>query len=433
MHFLQFTGKDAGNKLERDLHAKLLDEAEITRLIADGLMYYHVYADLVMLSKANDLGKSSLDMNQHYFELKLYLQEVEHHPEIVMDKDCKVFRSEENLYGDNKSINHRKRSKVQAVHAKLFSLSECYSATLYPLLISGAVKMRSKLCTYAQNQLPGGKYWDPEPDVKKVLAELKPSNDLCESIFGLNDYLTTTIPNLHPMARSNLVEVKKNKSVKWLHDLPEQQQLKVIDLAVDKRQSVQSEYRDEEERRITERRQNMAQTNVRREALKRKVQQERDELSQLHLITTSEELHQVLADVDCESFSAAKKRAQTLSILRTQIKIRKKVLGQNIHITFTRSRRQRPIHEIVRELSDYIERNSSKCSGYIQHPNALIGRQISHKFKIGDAGEVKWYHGTVLNFDAATGNHEIIYDGEEEHCHFDLTVDLLSGDLKVLS
>ena len=161
-------------------------------------MYYHVYADLVMLSKANDLGKSSLDMNQHYLELKLYLQEVEHHPEIVMDKDCKVFRSEENLYGDNKSINHRKRWKVQAVHAKLFSLSECYSATLYPLLMSGAVKMRSKLCTYAQNQLPGGKYWDPEPD---ILAELKPSSDLCESIFGFNDYLTTAIPNLHPMAR----------------------------------------------------------------------------------------------------------------------------------------------------------------------------------------------------------------------------------------
>ena len=75
-------------------------------------------------------------------------------------------------------------------------------------------------------QLPGGKYWDPEPSVKKVLAELKPSNDLCESILGLNDYLTTAIPNLHQMAHSNLVQLKKNHTMKWLHDLSSEQQLK---------------------------------------------------------------------------------------------------------------------------------------------------------------------------------------------------------------
>ena len=64
--------------------------------------------------------------------------------------------------------------------------------------------MREKLCTYACNQLPGGKYWDPEPDVRMELTKLKPTNDLCESILGLNDYLTTAIPNLHQMSRSNL-------------------------------------------------------------------------------------------------------------------------------------------------------------------------------------------------------------------------------------
>ena len=84
--------------------------------------------------------------------------------------------------------------------------------------------MKKKLYTYAKNQLPGGKYWDPEVCVRKVLAELKPSNDLCESILGLNDYLTTAIPNLHQMSRSNLVQVKKNQTMKWLHELPNEQQ-----------------------------------------------------------------------------------------------------------------------------------------------------------------------------------------------------------------
>ena len=61
------------------------------KLRADGLMYFYVYADIiVMLSKSNDLGKTVLDMNQHYLELKVYLQEVECDPAVVMDKDYRA-------------------------------------------------------------------------------------------------------------------------------------------------------------------------------------------------------------------------------------------------------------------------------------------------------------------------------------------------------
>ena len=70
MQLLKFTGKDtAGNKFERDVFAKLHDSAELAHLKADSLMYYHVYGDLYMLSKSNDIGLSVLSMNQHYLEL----------------------------------------------------------------------------------------------------------------------------------------------------------------------------------------------------------------------------------------------------------------------------------------------------------------------------------------------------------------------------
>ena len=69
-----------------------------------------------------------------------------------------------------------------------------------------AAAMQSKLSSYAQNYLPGGIYWDPEPKIKEILAELDPSNDLCESILGLNDYLNTAIPNMHQVTRSNLIK-----------------------------------------------------------------------------------------------------------------------------------------------------------------------------------------------------------------------------------
>lgn len=105
------------------------------------------------------------------------------------------------------------------------------------------------------------------------------------------------------------------------------------------RKSVHKEYKNEE-LRCKRRRQNMLQAHVRREALKRKAQQERDRLSQLHLVTASEELHQALLRIDTENLSVAKKKAQKLLLLKTQIKIRKKVFGQTIHIVFSHSRKQ---------------------------------------------------------------------------------------------
>ena len=44
--------------------------------MADSLMYYHVYADLFMMSKSKELGLSVYSMNQHYLELQLYLSEI---------------------------------------------------------------------------------------------------------------------------------------------------------------------------------------------------------------------------------------------------------------------------------------------------------------------------------------------------------------------
>ena len=80
---------------------------------------------------------------------------------------------------------------------------------LYPetaRLSHGCKSMANKLITYAKDQLPDGRYWDPEPETKEILSQLEPNNDLCESILGLNDYLFTTIPNMDQLTRSNMVQ-----------------------------------------------------------------------------------------------------------------------------------------------------------------------------------------------------------------------------------
>ena len=61
----------------------------------------------------------------------------------------------------------------------------------------------------------------------------------------------------------------------------------------------------------------------------------------------------------------------------------------------------------------------------------LIGRHISHKFKV-EKSEYKWYEGTVINCDPLNKTYHIEYEEDNEPSYFDLNIDLLNGDLEVL-
>ena len=115
----------------------------------------------------------------------------------------------------------------------------------------------------------------------------------CESILGLNDYLTTAIPNLHQMARSNLVQVNKNKTLKWLSNLPGDEQSAIVDLTV-KQRFVSKECREEEKMTSQQR---QLEENAKRVALEKKLREEKDKLSQLHLVTSSDELNPLYAKI----------------------------------------------------------------------------------------------------------------------------------------
>ena len=43
-----------------------------------------------MLAKSNSLKKSVIDMNTHYLELNMFLQELTHHPDSIMNKGYNV-------------------------------------------------------------------------------------------------------------------------------------------------------------------------------------------------------------------------------------------------------------------------------------------------------------------------------------------------------
>lgn len=202
-------------------------------------------------------------------------------------------------------------------------------------------------------------------------------------------------------------------------------------LAVKSRATVQREVKSRQIKIASERQDKMKQAHLRHEALKKKATLEKDKLSKLHLITSSEELHQLLSEIDISSNTTSKKKAQKLSLLRTQINIRRKVLGQDIHITFSHLRKQQPLNTVIQELSDYLDRDFATRPKYVQDPSTMVGKNICHLFEINKM-ETKWFTGTVLAYDNTTKTHKSKYDGEDDQCQFDLNIDLLSGDIKII-
>ena len=161
----------------------------------------------------------------------MFLKKLENHPELATEKSIKVFASESCLYGEE-SLNHRTHARNAVVKKFLLTLNTTDRELFHPLLIQGAHAMREKLCTYASNQLPGGAYWNPDKDVRSILKTFKPNNDICESIFGLNDWISARIPNLKQSTSSVLVEVSRNHTMSWLDQLPPEKQDEVVSLAV---------------------------------------------------------------------------------------------------------------------------------------------------------------------------------------------------------
>ena len=99
------------------------------------------------------------------------------------------------------------------------------------------------------------------------------------------------------------------------------------------------------------------------------------------------------------------------------------MLGQDIHIVFSQVRKKRPVVEIEKVLSDFIQ--SSTASGLHEvtmNGRALVGKRISHRFEV-EASQQMWYNGTIMKYDSESRTFEIKYDEEEECYSFDLTED----------
>ena len=188
--------------------------------------------------------------------------------------------------------------------------------------------------------------------------------------------------------------------------------------------------KEEELERKKKRQEKMMKEKCRRSALMKRAVKEKEQLSKLHLITSSDEMKTVLSDIEGENTSCVKKAQKKRQIIKEQINIRKKVFNEKINVPFSKNGKQRPLTVIIKEFMEYLHSDSeASASSCTFSSDSLVGRKVLHKFEVD--GEEQWFSGVVISYNAITKLHKIAYDDEKEHCFFNLLEDISQGDLIV--
>lgn len=177
----------------------------------------------------------------------------------------------------------------------------------------------------------------------------------------------------------------------------------ITHLAIKNKQTVLKQCHIEETERKKQRQKVMKQCYLRRTARRKKEAKVKEYLSHQHLIKTPTELKEALKEIDmCTNSTASKRKKDKCTLLQVQINIRK-VLKQNIKITLSHKGKQRPLTDVIQNLTDFLkdhppsseDTNESKAA--ISDPFALVGKEVLHKFTL-DSGEDQWFRGMVFQF-----------------------------------
>ena len=348
-----------------------------------------------------------------------------------------VFESEPRLYGSSHHTNHRLHHKNQDIRKCLLQPDQTGDKFLYESIQQAAQSMYSKLSDYKKDQLPGGKYWNPDSSTKAILVTLKPNNDICESTFGLNDWLTSSIPNMRQQTRSALIEFSYNHTAQWLQGKEVEDQARIIKVATSKRKEVAKEEKEREAQQKSSRQAQRKKAQAQAEKRAERMRVLKATLQDEHLITTEEELEQEIIKIKEMPIQERSKPAKIFQMIKTQMHIRTKLLEEKSKIQFTVGGKRRPIGQLISELSTIIRESSVGLDypEFTSKPEMLVGNKIKHNFSDAATGNETFWDGEIVDFNSSLQEYKIQYVGETDFCYFtldEIVSDYNVGDLIIL-
>ncbi|XP_069103061.1 putative leucine-rich repeat-containing protein DDB_G0290503 [Argopecten irradians] len=202
------------NKLLTAIHNGCENERILSECRALGLVGKLICGPLWRLLE--DQNTSFFEMNEHWLQLKVFLEQYQQHPEDLL-KGNQTFRGA--------SIDK------DEVYEKLIEPNAQYDKPTLEAIQSICRAMLPVITRQLEDQLPGGKYDNPSADLVQETSTAPLTNRLSEADFSDLDRSVNQAPQKGKASRSGTICYKRNKTKEYLKTLTKSKKEKYMKIA----------------------------------------------------------------------------------------------------------------------------------------------------------------------------------------------------------
>ncbi len=463
-----FQEKDK-NDLTRCLEFDVTEKVYLSSCRAFGILDKVVFGPFWRLCNAS---KSILEMTPHLEVLQSSLVDWSENASQLMSKDFVLFPTVD-VHKDG-------------IYESLYEQNELESDPLTKL----ALELYSQQCLIilerqGKDQLPGGKYYIPDENIKDI-SKAVPSTNVCsERDFAMLDWMMRYKPHATTMHYSTLMQWKNNKTAEYLGSLPVEEKKKLLTDARKSAPRIFKEHKEAEKKLKAEKIANLQEKQLQKE--------KKEEATAVKAVLATNKLVQYggvwgspqEVDDKCKEYRDNKwTEKQIFEAVYSQIIYFRDVVkakGKRELYQKTSKKKAKPLDEMIANLKSILELNSieiedddnklqyfpieeaeknienskkgllsklqkeriqrlcskqkAKAKEYIENPHSLVGKNVRHL--IQDPGDDPfWCDGEVRSITKLDGEKtkfaiKYINFPQEGEWIFPLLKDMAKGDLLV--
>ncbi|KAK3091774.1 hypothetical protein FSP39_022550 [Pinctada imbricata] len=364
-----------------------------------------------------------LEMNQHYKTLVDFLHNAAGNTDAVMQFAC----------GENTpfaTVIDREDKSVEMLTKEDLAIDPI----LIPLLQALFVAIESLLKRMVVDHLPGGKFSNPDDQMRAESQSTMTHNKLPEFVFGQLDQLLRYRPNSTLLTNEAFLLYSHNKTREWLDSLNEKERNKMLTSARKEGKEIRKVFKDrlkEIERRRIEDMKRKAEELERKEKKRLKdAENMKNDICYYGLWQNRQQVEEGLSRLPTNEQRKA---------VESQLKFRRTVLKQksddNKIFNFSRKNDQGKyvkltIDELKKNLLTLIEDTLKEVTTERVQPDVplFVGKKIDHTFSDGIV-----YKGYVISVVPGFPLwYNVKYEGDEAIYAYNLAEDYKSGDVRIV-
>ena len=283
------------------------------------------------------------------------------------------------------------------------------------------------------DQLPGGKFWDPSPELYERAKSCGPDNISGERRFGMVDAYMRRAPNASSEKVEAKVMFKGNQTAGWMEEQSNDNKRKIIELAV----------KETGKQLVVEKKQRLDRIESHREKLKaaRRQLSEKEEKKRQKTENIVEDMIDLgglwLATSIENELTKLKSKTRKIAALKVQIQVwHKFLIDGKLGVSLSKGTLEELTEYLLQLVSSPVSEEKSNLFKALVDYRSLIGSHFSQKWTVTentDNVNVTFWKGKIC--DVVECEFQIVYINDDAEFYLtpaEVVTDLILGDLSLL-